>query len=71
MSDGALGCALAKSGRYADAEPYLLDFATALEQHIGAEGDLLETSQRIADMYASWGKPDKAAEWRRKVGAAR
>jgi non-specific serine/threonine protein kinase/serine/threonine-protein kinase len=67
-SEGALGCALAKAGRYADAEPYLLDFAAALEQNVGAEGDPRDVAQQIADMYAAWGKPDKAAEWRKKAG---
>jgi len=46
----------------------MLSFAAALEQDIGAEGDLREVSQQIADMYAAWGKPDKVAEWRKKAG---
>jgi hypothetical protein len=70
-SEGALGCAMVKGGRYGEAEPYMLSFAAALEQNRGAEGDLREVSQQIADMYAAWGKPDKAAEWRKKAGAAR
>jgi hypothetical protein len=56
------------SGRYLEAEPYMLSFAAALEQNVGAEGDLREVSQRIADMYAAWGKQDRAAEWRKKAG---
>ena len=70
-SEGALGCAMVKSGRYGEAEPYMLSFAAALEQNTGAEGDLREVAQQIADMYAAWGKPDKAAEWRKKAGSAR
>jgi hypothetical protein len=62
---------MVKSGRYGEAEPYVLSFAAALEKNSGAEGDLREVSQQIADMYAAWGKPDKAAEWRKKAGAAR
>jgi len=66
-SEGALGCALAGSGRYGEAEPYMLSFAEALETKVGAEGDPREVSQQIADMYAAWGKPGKAAEWRKKA----
>jgi tetratricopeptide (TPR) repeat protein len=65
-SEGALGCALAGSGRYGEAEPYLLSFADALDRKIGAEGDPREVTRQIADMYAAWGKPEKAAEWRKK-----
>jgi len=67
-SEGALGCALAGSGRYADAEPYMLSFAEALDRKIGAEGDPREVAQQVADMYAAWGKPAEAAEWRKKAG---
>jgi hypothetical protein len=67
-SEGALGCAMASGGRYAEAEPYMLSFAAALDEKIGAEGDPREAAQRIADMYAAWGKPDRAAEWRKRAG---
>jgi hypothetical protein len=70
-SEGALGCALAGSGRYGDAEPYMLSFAEALDKKNGAEGDPREVAQRIAEMYAAWGKADKAAEWRKKAGQTR
>jgi tetratricopeptide (TPR) repeat protein len=68
-SEGALGCALAGSGRYAEAEPYMLSFADALNRKIGAEGDPREVAQQVADMYTAWGKPGKAAEWRKKPGS--
>ncbi len=67
-SEGALGCALAGSGRYGEAEPYLLSFAEALDKKTGAEGDPREIAQQVADMYVAWGKPAKAAEWRKKAG---
>ena len=70
-SEGALGCAMARSGRYGEAEPYLLNYAAALEQNIGAEGDPREVAQQLAEMYAAWGRLDKAAEWRRKLGPSR
>jgi non-specific serine/threonine protein kinase/serine/threonine-protein kinase len=66
-SEGALGCAMAELGRYGEAEAYLLSFARALEQNIGTEGDLREVRQQIADLYMAWGKPDKAAEWRKPL----
>ena len=67
-SEGALGCALAGSARYAEAEPYMLSFAEALDLKIGAEGDPREVAQQVANMYAAWGQPGKAAEWRKKTG---
>jgi hypothetical protein len=67
-SEGALGCALAGSGRYGEAEPYMLSFAEALDKKIGAEGDPRAVAQHFANMYAAWGKPDRAAEWRKKAG---
>ena len=70
-SEGALGCAMVRSGRYGEAEPYMLSFAAALDQNTGAEGDLREVAQQIADMYAAWGKPDKAAEWRKKAAPSK
>jgi hypothetical protein len=49
----------------------MLSFAEALDKKNGAEGDPREVAQRIAEMYAAWGKPDKAAEWRKKTGQAK
>ena len=46
----------------------MLSFAEALDKKIGAEGDSREVAQQVADMYAAWGKPGKAAEWRKKAG---
>ena len=48
----------------------MLSFAEALDGKIGAEGDPREVAQQIADMYAAWAKPDRAAEWRKKAGAS-
>jgi hypothetical protein len=30
---------------------------------------LTDAGQRIVDLYAAWGKPAKAAEWRKKLTA--
>lgn len=64
---GMLGMALAKQRRWAEAEPLLLAYGAALEAKTGVEGDLAEVTRQIAEMYEAWGKPDKAAEWRKKL----
>ena len=66
---GALGLALAKQRRWEAAEPLLIAYAAALEAKTGVEGDFGEVVRQIVDMYDAWGKPDKAAEWRRKLPA--
>ena len=66
-SEGALGCALARQRRYAEAEPLLLDYSAALQAGIGAEGDPAQLAQLLVAMYMGWNKPDKAAEWRAKL----
>jgi hypothetical protein len=66
-SEGALGCALLKRNRFTEAEPFLLSYAAALQSNVGTEGDLGEVVKQIVGMYTAWGKPDKAAEWRKKL----
>jgi hypothetical protein len=29
---------------------------------------LLDAAERVVRLYEAWGKPDKAAEWKAKVG---
>ncbi len=67
-----LGAALAGQKRYADAEPLLLqgyDGLKAREALIPANNKqfLAEAAARIAPFYKAWGKPDKAAEWIKKL----
>ena len=59
--------ALAKQHRWVEAEPLLLTYGAALEPKSGVEGDIGEVARQIVDMYDSWGKPEKAAQWRRKL----
>ena len=69
-SEGALGCALVKLSRVAEAEPFLLSQVAALEGDRGAQVEYPDAVQQIIDMYTAWGKPDKAAEWRAKLPKA-
>ncbi len=52
-----------------DAESTLLEAHGILQT---ALGDQHEQTRRVvgylADLYDAWGKPDKAAEWRAKLG---
>ena len=72
----SLGESLAGQGRFAEAEPLLLDAYEQLEQkaltiNYRARPDRLrEGLQRIVDLYESWGKPDKAAEYRAALSQA-
>jgi eukaryotic-like serine/threonine-protein kinase len=68
-AEGALGRALAKQRRWDEAEPLLLTYATALGSEPGVEGDLGEVTHETAEMYAAWGKPEKAKQWRAKLEA--
>ena len=69
-AEGVVGAALAARGRWPEAEPFLLSYASALEKHTGAEGDLTQVTRQIVSMYESWGRPDKSAEWRAKLPKA-
>jgi eukaryotic-like serine/threonine-protein kinase len=66
-AEGALGAILAAERKWQEAEPLLVGYADALERKRGVEGDLTDVVQQIVDMYTTWGKPDKAAEWRAKL----
>ena len=65
-----LGAALTGQDKYADAEPLLLagysqmrDAADSIPDEL-REARLREALERIVKLYESWGKPDKAAEYR-------
>ena len=38
---------------------------------VGVQGRhrLAETAERVVKLYAAWGRPEKAVEWREKIGA--
>jgi hypothetical protein len=68
-----LGAALACRQEYAEAEPLLIDGYEGLrarEAKIPAphKKKLAEAAARIVPFYESWGHPEKAAQWREKLG---
>jgi serine/threonine protein kinase len=67
-----LGGSLLGQGRYAEAEPLLVlgyEGLKGREKSIPPTANLVlvEAGGRLLKLYESWGKPDKAAEWRRKL----
>ena len=69
---GGLGEALAAEGRYAEAEPLLL------ESHAGlaaapevSAAELSRARDRLASLYEGWGRTQAAAEWRVPSAGAR
>jgi hypothetical protein len=57
-------------GKYAEAEPLLIAGYEGLEKlspAISVDANPPEAGQRLLRLYAAWGKPDKADEWRRKL----
>jgi hypothetical protein len=68
-----LGAALAGQKQYAQAEPMLIagyEGLKAREAKIPApnRSRLRAAAARIVPFYEAWGKPDKAAEWRKTLG---
>lgn len=66
-----LGGALALQKHYDGAEPLLIAGYEGMKQRenkIPAQSkpQLSESSERIVQLYESWGKPDKADEWKKK-----
>jgi non-specific serine/threonine protein kinase/serine/threonine-protein kinase len=67
-----LGGSLAAQKQYLEAEPLLVNGYDGLSQKratIATEGQtaLREAGERILKLYQDWGKPDKAAEWKKKL----
>jgi hypothetical protein len=71
-AESLLGASLAGQKHYAEAEPALLEGYTGMAArkgriavpdwyHLDRAGDWL------AQLYQAWGKPSKAAEWRKKL----
>ena len=71
-----LGASLVGQRKYAEAEPFLLQGYEGMkirEARIPAQSRsrLVEAGKRIVTLYNAWGKPDKAAEWMKKLGVPR
>ena len=70
-----LGGALLGQGQYAEAEPLIVagyEGMKAREAQIPAPGKprLAEAAERVVRLYEAWGKPEKAAAWKAKLGLA-
>jgi serine/threonine protein kinase/tetratricopeptide (TPR) repeat protein len=68
-----LGAALAGQKKYAQAEPLLIggyEGLKAREAKIPAptRGRLRSAAARIVPFYEAWGKPDRAADWQKRLG---
>lgn len=62
-----LGAALAKQGRFAEAEPLLVAAHDGLVKAKNTPAvRLSDAVERIIDLYEKWGMPDQAEEWRKK-----
>ncbi len=67
-----LGAALLGQGKYAEAEPLLLEGYGGLKKlspAISADADLPEAGERLVRLYSAWGKPDKATEWQQRLAS--
>jgi len=70
-----LGGALLGQGRYAEAEPLVVqgyEGMKAREAKIPAQAKphLAEAAERVVRLYEAWGKPSQAAAWKDKLGLA-
>jgi tetratricopeptide (TPR) repeat protein/tRNA A-37 threonylcarbamoyl transferase component Bud32 len=63
--ESVLGGCLSSQGRYAEAEPLLVDSYKKMAKAKGVTPPrLAEAHARLVRLYEAWGKPKKAAEWR-------
>ena len=66
-----LGLAVAGGGDLAGGETYMLDAIGAIEENRFYPKDLEQHAyERIIRLYETWGKADRAKEWRKRLGAA-
>jgi hypothetical protein len=68
-----LGDSLVNQGKFAEAEPLLLqgyEGLKAREAEIPAprKNSLAEAAERVVKLYEEWGKPDEATTWKAKLG---
>lgn len=69
---GLLGASVAGQAKYADAEPQLISGYQGMLQREATvpfedRPKVEQAGERIVQLYESWGKPEKAAEWRAKL----
>jgi tetratricopeptide (TPR) repeat protein len=63
-----LGECLAAQDKYAEAEPLLVDGYAKMSPPLMFRDRRSLALDRIVKMYEAWGKPERAAEWRKKGG---
>jgi hypothetical protein len=68
-----LGLALAGRKKYAEAEPLEVEAYRGLKAReasmpVPVRKNLVENIASIIRLYEAWGKPEKAEEWRKKLG---
>jgi tetratricopeptide (TPR) repeat protein len=67
-----LGVALTGLGRYAEAEPILLESYGLMRRKRGdAHRTTLMNAQAVVELYKAWGQSTRVAEWQLKTGPAR
>src|SRR5262249_36094716 len=67
-----LGDSYCQAGRFADAEPLLVQAYDGMRERaakalLEEPGCLITTLERLMHLYEAWGKPDKAAKWRKEL----
>jgi hypothetical protein len=73
-----LGASLAGQKYYADAEPLLLQSCQEFQQrqailspHLNPTRRILESLERLVQLYDAWDRPAQAAEWKQKLAEFR
>ena len=74
-TQSALGEAVMRQGRYAEAEPLVVQGYEGLNARKGvlppaARPRLIEAGDRLLRLYEAWGKPAKTRQWKAKLGLA-
>jgi serine/threonine protein kinase/tetratricopeptide (TPR) repeat protein len=74
QAQSLLGACLLARGQFAEAEPLLVSGYEGLKARESKLSALdrprpAEAAARVVRLYEAWGKPEKADEWRRKLGA--
>ncbi len=65
-----LGGSLIRMGQYEKAEPLVLSgYETTKSDRRASAESIIEASAWIVDLYEGWGKTEKAAQWRKELGA--
>ena len=62
-----LGGSLSGQGKYAEAEPLLVEGYEKMAPPKAAAIRKREALERVIKLYEAWGKPDKAAAWRMRL----